>query len=716
MRHVLCLFAAGVLFSLSAHPESPADAAAGLATRLLGGRAAEFRFEPLPAEEGKTVFEIEASGGRPVIRGTDGVAMASGLHWYLKRACGAHISWFGSQLNLPSPLPDMAKTRIASPHARRYHFNYCTFSYTMAWWDWERWEREIDWMALNGINMPLAVTGQEAVWQKVLGGLGLTEEEINGFLVGPAYLPFGWMGCMDGWGGPLSRQWIDRHAELGQKILARERALGMTPVLQGFTGHAPAALKRDFPDAALRQTSPWCGFPATHFLDPSDPLFTRIGRAFVEEQTRLFGTDHLYAADTFIEMSPPSSDPEFLAGMARAVLGSMTAADPDAVWVMQGWIFFNNPEFWKPPQSRALLEAVPNDRMILLDLFCDVQPVWTKTEAFYGKPWIWCVVHDFGGNVSLFGNLKGVASGPPAALKDPARGGLCGTGMMMEGVEQNPVFYELMAEMGFRDEAPEVAEWVRDYAARRYGRPDKAAGEAWDILLATVYAQATPSNPVICARPGLNVAAKAPAYPAADLMRAWELLLSCGEQFGGMETYRHDVVTIGRQVLANLSTGHHREMMKAFHLRERERFAAASEKFLGLMDDLDALLATRGEFLLGKWIADARCWGADDAEKRHLEWNARNQITLWGPKDSVLHEYAQKQWAGMVSGFYKPRWEMFLREAADALASGEPLNDEQFQKRMMDWEWDWTHGSEAYADTPTGDPVETTRALFEKHH
>ena len=39
----------------------------------------------------------------------------------------------------------------------------------MAFWDWARWERELDWMAVQGINMPLAFTGQEFVWAQVYG-------------------------------------------------------------------------------------------------------------------------------------------------------------------------------------------------------------------------------------------------------------------------------------------------------------------------------------------------------------------------------------------------------------------------------------------------------------------------------------------------------------------------------------------------------------------
>ena len=70
----------------------------------------------------------------------------------------------------------------------RYYQNVCTFSYSSVWWNWNRWQREIDWMALNGINLPLAFTGQEAIWQRVYHKIGLTQQELDTFFGGPAFL------------------------------------------------------------------------------------------------------------------------------------------------------------------------------------------------------------------------------------------------------------------------------------------------------------------------------------------------------------------------------------------------------------------------------------------------------------------------------------------------------------------------------------------------
>jgi alpha-N-acetylglucosaminidase len=231
---ILLLGLAALLAACSTKPapmkaDDPAEASArALAARVLPGRAGSFAFERIEPEEGRDVFEVESRGDRIVIRGPSAVAMASGLNWYLKTVCHCQVSVNGDQLALPAMLPAVPeKIRRRTPYPLRYFFNYCTFSYTMAWWDWARWERMIDWLALNGVNLPLAVTGQEAVWVEVLKALGLGEKEIRDFLVGPEYLPWGWMGNIDGLGGPLPQSWIDGHRDLERTILARERELGM---------------------------------------------------------------------------------------------------------------------------------------------------------------------------------------------------------------------------------------------------------------------------------------------------------------------------------------------------------------------------------------------------------------------------------------------------------------------------------------------------------
>src|SRR5262249_9149220 len=152
------------------------------------------------------------------------------------------------------------------------------------------------------------------------------------------------------------------------------------------TGHVPAAFKTKFPNAKLKATNWKNGFDDTYILDSEDSLFGAIGKKFLQTQTNLFGTDHLYSADTFNENEPPTDDTLYLAKLSDRLFQSMKVADPKSVWVMQGWLFYSDRKFWKAPQIKALLNAVPDDHMILLDLAAEIEPVWKRTNAFYGKP------------------------------------------------------------------------------------------------------------------------------------------------------------------------------------------------------------------------------------------------------------------------------------------------------------------------------------------
>ena len=198
-------------------------------------------------------FELESKGNKLIIRGNNANSMAVGLNHYLKYYCLAQYSWFKEEpLELPATMPKVpGKVSLSARVPERFFLNYCTFGYTMPWWNWEQWEHFIDWMALNGINLPLAITGQEAVWYEVWSELGLTDEEIRSYFTGPAHLPWHRMQNIDRWGGPLPVSWLENQKELQKRIVARERELNMKPVLPGFAGHVPPCITRIYPDAPL---------------------------------------------------------------------------------------------------------------------------------------------------------------------------------------------------------------------------------------------------------------------------------------------------------------------------------------------------------------------------------------------------------------------------------------------------------------------------------
>jgi alpha-N-acetylglucosaminidase len=703
---------AGVLTGQPARAQAtPEQAARDLVRRVLPDNT--FRGEIIPADQGRDVFEIESSGDKIVLRGNNGVAVGSALNWYLKYYCQCHYSLKAQQMRLPKPLPRVQpKVRRVSQDRWRYFLNYCCFGYSLPWYDWAQWERLIDWMALNGVNAPLSVTGQEAVWANAAKHLGFSDEDTRGFLAGPPFLPFGWMGCLDGWGGPLPASWVTRHEVLQKQILTRERALGMTPVLQGFTGHVPPATASRFPGARLHKVR-WIEWE-TYLLDPLDPLFNRMATTFLQEQRRLFGTDHLYAADTFIEMTPPSGETNFLAATARAIYEGMAKTDPEAVWVLQGWTFFNQAQFWTQPRIESFLGAVPDANMLVLDLFCDVTPVWNRTRAFCGKPWVWCALQNFGDCVYLGGALNRIHTDLPDARRNPLGSKLSGIGFVNEGLDYNPIVFDFLFEQAWRAEPVDLETWVRDYARRASGGDNADYEAAWAILKQTAFTGQHEVVPAYTRPPSFKPAGSLP-YSNERLAHAWELLLKAAPAAGKSDAYRFDLVSVTRQVLANYSAELQSQATDAWRAKDHKAFQAASSSMLGLIRDLDELLATRPEYLLGNWLADARRWGKTQAERDRLEWNARRVLTMWG-EQTEIRDYSRRQWSGMLTGFYLPRWERFFAAADAALASGASFDEAAFDRGLQDWERRWADQHESYPTRTRGDAIQVSHRLWEKYH
>ncbi|MDP4285056.1 MAG: alpha-N-acetylglucosaminidase [Bacteroidota bacterium] len=722
------MFISGFLFfcCFTSQEQLNIKASEALLVRIIPEQADQIILKPINAEKNKDVFEIETVNDKIVLRGNDGVAVASGLYYYLNEYCHAQITWNGINLRLPATLPlPKKKIRKVTPYDYRYYMNYCTFNYSMSWWNWARWEKEIDWMALHGINMPLAITGEEYTWYLVYKEMGFSDADLKDFFCGPAYFSWFWMGNLDGWGGPLPLAWMKSHFELEKKIINRERALGMRPVLPAFTGHVPASFKKKFPNAKLKKTNWNNGFGDTYILDAGDSLFAELGKRFLEKQTDMLATDHLYSADTFNENEPPSDEPSYLSSLSAKVYGGMREADSAAIWVMQGWLFFSDKKFWKEPQTEALLKAVPDDKMIVLDLATEIEPVWKRTSAFYGKPWIWNMLNNFGGNTNLFGRIETVASQPAKALNDPASGNMKGIGLTMEAIEQNPVMYELMTDNTWRNESIDLDEWLPKYIFNRYGVSDKHALKAWNVLRKTVYTvpadryKRDGAESIIQARPTFDSlthwANTKLNYDAKDLLPALDEMIKAIPACKNSDGFQFDLIDVTRQVLANYASPLQQQFVQAYKNKDADAFAKYSKRFIALIGDMDQLLATRTDFLLGPWIASARKWGNNEKEKALYEFNAKDLITLWGDKNCPLNEYSCRQWSGLLNDFYKPRWQQFFTKASLALREGKKMDIDAFTTEIKNWEWHWVNKRKDYKIATTGDPIVMAKVMYKKY-
>ena len=447
-----------------------------LIERVTPGYASQYRLEIIPSENGNDVYEVDGDGQKIILRGNNAVSLATAFNWYLKYTCHAHVSWFGNQLELPEKLPQPAhKERRIINGKYRVYMNYCTVSYTAAWWNWERWQQELDYMAMNAINMPLFSVGLDGVWYNTLLRFNFTEEEARAFLTGPGHSAWQWMQNIQSYGGPLPKSVIDKHVALGKKILARQLELGMQPIQQGFSGYVPRELQKKYPQAKISMKRKWCGFDGTAQLDPTDPLFHEMGLAFLEEQDKLFGSYGAYAADPFHESAPPVDTPEYLKSVGQTIHKLFQTFDTGALWVMQAW-----------SMREDIVKAIPKESLLILDL----NGSKTAANGGWGYPVIAGNLHNFGGRINMHGDLALLASNQykKAKARYP---NVCGSGLFMEAIEQNPVYYDLAFEMPNHTDSIHLQEWLAAYAERRYGAKSAAAEKAWMYLLEGPYRRGT---------------------------------------------------------------------------------------------------------------------------------------------------------------------------------------------------------------------------------
>ena len=727
MRFIVnILFAFLALSLLSCNSEKDVAVMREMAGRLIPEHADNFRFQIVSDTIGEAdFFEISSKRNKILIRGNSTNALATGLNHYLKYYCNTTVSWYlDDPIELPEKLPLVENTiRVTARVPVRFFLNYCTFGYTMPWWKWEDWERLIDWMALNGINMPLAITGQEAVWYNVWTRMGLSDEEIRSYFTGPLYLPWHRMSNLDSWQGPLPKEWIDGQEALQKRIIERERELGMKPILPAFAGHVPVALKRIYPDAKISQMSSWGGFDdqyRSHFLSPDDSLFAIIQKEFLDEQTRLFGTDHLYGADPFNEVDPPSWKEDSLAMISDKIFHTLETSDPEATWVQMTWLFYMDRHKWTDSRIEAFLTAVPKDRMLLLDYYGEHTEVWKQTSAYHGQPFIWCYLGNFGGNTMLAGNMQEAGRRIENVYQAGSKN-FSGIGSTLEALDVNPYMYEYLFEKAW-DHGLTDAQWMTALADRRIGRRDAQAVEAWQMLYEKIYqspatlGQATLTN----ARPSLSghgnwTTNPAYQYDNKELFAMWEKLLSVTDC--ERNTYIFDIVNIGRQVLGNHFMDVRDQFADAYVQRDLTRLQEKGNEMLVILDDMDRMLSCHTSFSLSKWITSAESFGEDDESKRYYAENARNLISTWGDRDRSLNDYANRSWSGLISSYYAKRWEMFITDVTEAVAQQRKFDEESFHTKVTDFEYAWckTYNNNTTIEKIEGDRVSFIRELMKKY-
>lgn len=701
-------------FAITMHASSPIK---GLLERIDSGASSKFVIEQVKSPT--DFFELDQSGDRVVVRGNNYVSIATGINWYLKYYAGIHLSWNGMSAKLPTILPPVTKKERRETDLKyRFDFNYCTFSYSMAFWDWKRWEKEIDWMALHGINLPLLITGTETVWYNVLHKLGYSKNEINDFISGPGFMAWWLMNNLEGWGGPNPDSWYTQQAALQRNIVKRMREYGIEPVYPGYSGMVPNNAKQklglDVADPGL-----WCSYRRPAFLQPTDKNFQKIADLYYKEMNKLYGKANYYSMDPFHEGGNVAGVDLDAAG--KAIMKAMKKNNPKAVWVAQAW---------QANPRQKMIENLNQGDLIVLDLFAESRPqwgdpasTWNRKDGFGKHDWLFCMLLNYGGNVGLHGKMSHVIDEFYKAKESLFGQTMKGVGMTMEGIENNPVMYELLCELPWHAQRFDKDSWLKSYVTARYGKSCPELQEAWNILSNSIYNCPTESTQqgttesVFCARPAEVIAQTSSwaesnvYYDADDIIKAARLMYAVADRYAGNNNFEYDLLDVVRQALAEKGRRTHLEVTAAFNVKDNYAFDRVSRKFLRLIDLQDELLSTRSEFMVGTWIKSARDLGQTTEEKDLYEWNARTQITTWGNRTAAdqggLRDYAHREWSGILKDFYKMRWEKYF----------EYLNEKMNGKKPepLDYyglEEPWTKAHNTYPSTPQKEVIPTVKKIF----
>ena len=624
------------------------------------------------SSEGKDVFVIGSRKGLPLVKGSSISALTAGIGWYLNHYVNVNISWNNLTTDMKSlafPVPEQ-EDRYECSADYRYYLNYCTFSYSMAYWTEDRWLKEVDWMALHGINMPLMLVGADVVWRNVCRELGYSDKDISDYIAGPGFQAWWLMNNLEGWGGPNPDWWYKRQEKLCRTILGRMRELGMEPVLPGYSGMVPNNASEKI-GLSVADPGKWCaGFQRPAFLLPTDERFVQISRMYYRHLKELMGTSLYYSMDPFHEGG--STRGVDVGAAYKAVLKQMKEASPYSKWVIQSWQ--NNP-------VKAAMEAVPYGDFIILDLFSDGMPKWQ--DGYMGHDFVWCMLHNFGGRTGIHGRFRGTVDGYFDALEkypDTCRG----IGATPEGIETNPILYDLLYELPWMQDRPQTDKWIDDFVRARYGKASRKMSEAWMLLVDSALdcrtAQQGTSEPVVCARPSLDVKSVSSwstseiYYDCNKVRKAAAVMKEAYSELQGNRNYEYDLTDVVRQTMADSAYFILKDISGAYQGRNMGEFRKGCKSFLDLILEMDRMLARNRDFTLDKWTRSARSIcdeveGTDDKDRDWMEWNARTLISVWGPREAAekggLKDYSNRMWAGLLKDFYYPRWEKFFQSLED---------------------------------------------------
>jgi alpha-N-acetylglucosaminidase len=701
----------------AAQAQSPTAAAEGVIQRLMPHLAPQFQLALVSRPDHKDYFRITGTRGHIRVEGATQPTVLHGVNWYLKYVAHLQVSPNGFQLGpsnfvLPAPQAPIEKPAL---YPWRYALNENVDGYSAPYWDEKRWQHEIDILALSGTNAILIERGMDLVLYETFRDSGYSDEAIRNWIVQPAHQNWQLMGNMCCFEAPISMELLKKRSESAKSLIAMLRGLGITPVLPGYYGIVPADFASLHPGAHVITQGDWNGFTRPGWLDPRDPQFDRLAESFYRHEHALYGDSAIYDMEIFQEGGAAGDVP--VPAAAKKVQQALMRSHPDALWMLLGWQ--QNP-------TQELLSSIDTSHVLIAEIEQGRIPREDRDHEFRGASWLFGGLWEFGGRTTMGAPLYDYAVRLPQMAKRPGSR-IVGTAVFPEGLDTNPLAFDLYTEMAWHADPVDLIGWTDAYTIRRYGADDPHARRAWQILLKTAYGYRADGNmdhgerdaahdSIFNSQPSLtskHAATWSPdvlRYVPTDLAPALTELLQVAPALRATETYRYDLVDVGRQVMANESRRMLPLIKQAYESKDKVAFDRLTKEWLRDTQLQNDLLRTNSFFLLGRWLSFVPPWSSSPAELDRLNYDARSILTTWGDRKASefgLHEYGNRDWAGLTSDYYLPRWQMYFDSLSTSLETGNA-------PKSIDWYAfgdRWNHSQKVYDTNPKGDSYQAALAI-----
>ncbi len=671
----------------------PKESINSLISRVLGAEYVNFFNVELSLEDkGVDYFTLESKDGKINIKGNSLSSLSSALNYYIEHYLNETYDRFGdTKIKVTLPLKEIEEPIYKEIDMKyRYNYNYVSYGYTKAYWDFDKWEREIDWMALNGFNMALNLVGHEEVVRRFLSSFGFSFSEITSYLTSPVYLPWQFMGNIKSIGGEMTPKWFEDRSKLSIDISYRMRELGITPVHQTFIGYFDS---KENSGVKTFEGSYWGGIKGPDRIDFNNNDVYELGRIFYEKQKELLGDTKYFAGDLFHEGG--NSYGYNVSELSNKVLDILkTYEGDDSIWMIQSWGF--------SPSSESI-KSLNKDNILILDLHSQLNVKWTGVSKFNnmswdspefdGSNWIFGILNNFGGRPGLYGHSYDLI-GEFYKAKEGSRF-LSGIGGTSEALGFNNFIDELSTELIFKDKI-NMDEFIERYVLNRYG--DKDLIDGFKILINTVYSPVSnvyhegSSESIINARPSLDIKSASKwgsihkNYDSKELERAFKIYLSMYDKYKHNKRYINDLIDISSEVIVNFSYEHYENIKEAYKNNDIETLKSLRDKFLYLISLQSNILSYNDKKSLSLLLSGISP-SYDDYFRDNLIYNKKTLLTTWYDKvaseDNGLRDYANTDFYDVIGTLYYKRWERFL----DKMINGEFLEDSNYEDYRFDTTW-----------------------------